>query len=387
MSQLATVDKHTVRQLRHDPNERPFIVIWEVTRACDLACVHCRAEAVPERHPLELSTDEGRRLLDDVASFGKPAPLLVLTGGDPFARPDLVDLVAHARGLGLSVALSPSVTPRLTREVLADLRAAGAKAVSLSLDGATPATHDGFRQVDGVFEATLEAAHWVHELGMRLQINSTVTSATAPELPDILTIVDRLDAFLWSLFFLVGTGRGQQLRPLDAAGTEDVLHFLVDVSRHVAVKATEAPHYRRVVAQRRAGGPPPDGALYRELRARLDALSPGLRRIDRHLRPPMDVNAGRGFVFVSHVGVVHPSGFLPVSAGSVREQPLPELYRSSPLLRALRAPDRFGGVCGLCEYREVCGGSRSRAFAATGDPLAADPSCVHRPFTSSGARP
>ena len=379
MTMPITVDVRQLRQLRHDPDQRPFIVIWEVTRACDLACIHCRAEAIPERHPLELSTDQGRRLLEQIESFGKPPPLVVLTGGDPFVRPDLPDLVAYARELGLSVALSPSVTPRLTRAVLAELRAAGAKAVSLSLDGSTAARHDGFRGVDGVFEDTLEAAGWVRELGMRLQINTTVTASTAPDLADVLAIVDDVDAFLWSVFFLVGTGRGQHLQPLDAEETEDVLHFLVDASRHVRVKATEAPHYRRVVMQRLSEGAKPTGPLYRRLCDRLEALAPALRHDDRQLRPPMNVNAGRGFVFVSHVGVVYPSGFLPLAAGSVREQPLPEIYRASGLLRSLRAADEFGGSCGACEYREVCGGSRSRAFAMTGDPAAEDPSCAYRP--------
>lgn len=373
------LDHRDIRQVRHDPDQRPFLVIWEVTRACDLACVHCRAEAMPERHPFELSTDEGRALLEQIASFGRPAPLTVLTGGDPFVRPDLPELVAYGRELGLSVALSPSVTPRLTREVLVELRAAGAKAVSLSLDGSTPSLHDGFRGVDGVFDATMDAARWVRELGMRLQLNTTVTATTVHDLTEVLRLVDRLEAFLWSLFFLVGTGRGRDLQPLGATDTEAVLHFLVDASRHVPVKTTEAPHYRRVVAQRHAGGRPPTGGLYAELAARLQGLGPELRRSDRHLRPPMDVNAGRGFVFVSHVGVVHPSGFLPLSAGSVREHPLPELYRSSPLLRSLRDPDRLGGICGRCGFREICGGSRSRAFAATGDPLAAEPTCVYRP--------
>lgn len=380
-SSTITADRGWLRPLHHDVEDRPFLVIWEVTRACDLACVHCRAEAVPDRHPAELTTTEGRRLLDQVAAFGRPAPLMVLTGGDPFVRPDLADLVAHARDIGLSVALSPSVTPRLTRAVLAELHDAGAKAVSLSLDGSTAARHDGFRGVDGVFDATMEAARWVRELGMRLQLNTTVTATTAPDLAAVLRIVDDLEAFLWSLFFLVGTGRGRHLQPLDADATEAVMHFLVDASEHVGVKATEAPHYRRVVAERGAGAAPFDHPLYHELRADLDAVAPHLRRSGRRVRAPMDVNAGRGFVFVSHIGVVNPSGFLPLSAGSVRERPLTEIYRRSPLLRSLRDAGRLGGACGRCTYRAVCGGSRSRAFALTDDPYAADPSCRFDPPT------
>lgn len=377
-----------VRNLRHDVDQQPFIVIWEVTRACDLVCQHCRADAVHERNPFELSTDEGRALLDQIARFGPPHPLVVLTGGDPFMREDLADLVAHGTARGLNVALSPSVTPRVDRDVLAELRAAGARAVSLSLDGPDAATHDGFRGVDGVFDATIEAAHVVRELGFRLQLNTTVTRSTVDGLPDVLRHVVDMDAFLWSVFFLVTTGRGQQLQPLDASQTEDVLHWLVDVSHHVAVKTTEAPHFRRVVLQRAAQAaagtaPAARGPVHARLRQGLDELRSSRTLADRVPRPPIDVNAGRGFAFVDHVGGVYPSGFLPLPSGSVRERSLVEIYREAPLFRALRRPEGFGGRCGDCEFRTVCGGSRSRAYALTGDPLAEDASCVHQPRTAS----
>lgn len=377
--------RRVVRSLRHDADEQPFIVIWEVTRACDLVCQHCRADAVRDRHPAELTTAEGRALLDDIARFGPPHPLVVLTGGDPFAREDLADLVAHGTSRGLSVALSPSVTPRLDRDALQALRAAGANAISLSLDGADAEVHDGFRGVDGVFDATLEAAGLIRELGFRLQINTTVTATTAPGLVRVLDRVLDLDAFLWSVFFLVGTGRGSDLQPLDATDTEDVLHWLADVAHHVPVKATEAPHFRRVVLQRHdAGDADPVarfglGPTYTRLRAELDDLERTRGLPTRVPRPPIDVNAGRGFVFVDHVGAVYPSGFLPLPAGSVRTAPLTAIYRESPLLRSLRQADGFGGRCGVCEFRTVCGGSRSRAYAATGDPLADDTSCNYVP--------
>jgi radical SAM protein len=347
-----------VRSLHLDVHDRPFLVIWEVTRACELACRHCRADAIRQRHPLELTTDEGRQLIDDLAALGPPRPILVLTGGDPFERDDLTQLVAHAASAGLTVALSPSVTPSLTRERLADLRAAGASAVSLSLDGATAATHDGFRGVGGVFDATLEAAATVKELGFRLQINTTVTAGNAHELPAILDHVEALEAGLWSVFFLVPTGRGEGLVPLAAEEVERVLHWLADVADRVPVKTTEAPHFRRVLLQRPAAG----------------AGGPRGRT-----RPPLDVNAGRGFVFVDHLGTVYPSGFLPVGVGNVRATPLTEIYRTAPLLRSLRDPDAFTGRCGVCEFRNVCGGSRSHAYAVSGDPLGDDPTCVHLP--------
>ena len=372
-----------VRLMHHDASERPFIVIWEVTRACQLVCTHCRADAIRTRNPFELTTDEGRRLLDDLASFGTPRPLVVLTGGDPFERPDLPELVAHGNKLGLSMALSPSVTDRLTREVLVELYDAGAKAVSLSLDGASAKTHDSFRGVDGVFDDTMDAARMVRDVGYRLQINTTVTRSTVHELPQILKTVLELGTTLWSVFFLVPTGRGKLLEPLTAAEEEEVLHWLHDVSALLAIKATEAPHYRRIAMQR-AGVDElddvfPVGPLRAQLRHDTADLLTGQEPRRRHPRAPIDVNSGRGFAFVDHVGMVYPSGFLPVAVGSVRDQRFPEIYRGSGLLQALRNPDAFGGKCGQCEFRTVCGGSRSHTYATTGDPLAEDPSCLYQP--------
>ena len=372
-----------VRQMHHDAAERPFIVIWEVTRACQLVCTHCRADAISARNPFELSTDEGRRLLDDLASFGSPRPLVVLTGGDPFERPDLAELVAHGTKVGLSMALSPSVTDRLTRPLLVDLRDAGAKAVSLSLDGACAQSHDSFRGVEGVFAATLDAARTIRDIGLRLQVNTTVTRGNILELPRILESVLDLGAALWSVFFLIPTGRGEHLEPLTATEEEEVLHWLHDVSGLVAIKTTEAPHYRRIAIQRAGVSALDDafplGPLRSALRQDTAELLSGREPRPRRPRPPIDVNAGRGFAFVDHVGVVYPSGFLPTAVGSVREQSFPDIYRGSPVLQALRNPDAFGGRCGRCEFRTVCGGSRSHAYATTGDELAEDPSCSYQP--------
>jgi len=369
--------------MRLDTEERPYIVIWEVTRACQLVCTHCRADAQHRRSPLELDTDEGRSLLDHIAAYGPPRPIVVLTGGDPLSRPDLVDLVAHGTEAGLSMALSPSVTPLLTREALSDLRAAGAKAVSLSLDGAAAATHDGFRGVPGVFDATIDAARTVRELGFRLQINTTVTAGNVHELPAILRHVLEFDATLWSVFFLVPTGRGSTVDALSATESEEVIHWLHDIAGLVPTKATEAPHYRRIAIQRArvddVDAAFPVGPLRRQLREQTNMLVGDRPPRRSGPRPPLDVNAGRGFAFVDHHGLVYPSGFLPLSAGSVREQSFSYFYRSSPLLQSLRRPDDFGGRCGRCDFREVCGGSRSHAFGVTGDPLAEDPNCAYQP--------
>ncbi len=370
---------------RHPVAERPFIVIWEATQACPLACRHCRAEARPDRDAAELTTDEAVDLMAQVAGFGRPPPLFVITGGDPFQRPDLSTLVRCGAELGLPVSVSPSGTPTLTRQALAELREAGARAVSLSVDAATAASHDGFRGVPGVYDLTMRAWRDAADLGLKVQINTTVTRDTVDDLPEIAARVRDRQALLWSVFFLVPTGRGRDLRSLDAADTEDVLHTLYDLGENVPVKTTEAHHFRRVCLQRailaRRREDPTEvlglGPLYRRMRRRLDEL--GLTDRRRARRAPTQVAGGSGFVFISHRGEVQPSGFLPVSAGNVRQRSLVDIYRTAPLFTGLRDPDRLRGRCGGCEFRRVCGGSRARAYAVTGDLYAEEPACGYQP--------
>ena len=383
---MTVTEGRAVRQLHHEPGDRPMIVIWETTRACQLVCKHCRADAQKVAHPDQLSTQQGRELLGEIAGFGSPYPIVVLTGGDPFEREDLPELVRYGASLGLHMALSPSVTPKMTPESLATFREAGVHALSLSLDAASADVHDGFRGVDGVFDDTIRAAGWARELGYRLQINSTVTRGTVDELPALLRTVRALDASLWSVFFLVPTGRGSALQPLAADEVEDVLHWLHDVSDLLAVKTTEAPHYRRVAIQRArrraAGDPEPErGPLYHRLRDAVADLLDDPDRPRRTPRPPIDVNSGRGFAFVSHTGLVYPSGFFPQHCGDVTKSSFVEIYRTNPLLVSLRHPGGYHGKCGVCEFGEVCGGSRSHAYAVTGDILGSDPTCVYLPPT------
>ncbi|SDK92153.1 TIGR04053 family radical SAM/SPASM domain-containing protein [Streptomyces indicus] len=372
-----------VRTPRHPVEERPFIVIWEATRACPLACLHCRAEAQLARDPAELDGADARRLMDQIASFGKPSPLFVITGGDPFQRADLTDLVAYGTELGLRIAVSPSGTPTLTRANLQAVQQAGAVALSLSLDGSTAARHDSFRGVPGVYDLTLDGWRTARELGLKVQINTTVSRHSLHDLADIAAVVKREGAMIWSGFILVPTGRGEQLDALSAAEVEDVLHFLYDCGAVMATKTTEGHHFRRVALQRAAmdrhGERPATGPLHATLTARATELGlfEGARRSVR--RPPMDVGSGRGFVFVSHTGEVHPSGFLPLSAGNVKNHPLPDIYRGSALFTSLRDPSLLEGKCGRCEFNTVCGGSRSRAYAMTGRTLAADPWCAYEP--------
>ncbi len=361
-----------------DSRISPFLVIWETTRACDLACRHCRASAQPDLDPLALSTEDARALLRQVRSFSEPPPLFVFTGGDPFKRPDLCELVAYATELGLHPAVSPSATPLLTRESLSRLQEAGARAISLSLDASTAEAHDAFRGVQGSFDLTLRGARLVRELGMKLQINTTVTRHNLRDLPALVEQLVPLELMTWSVFFLVPTGRAQHQDAITAEECESVMHFLVDASPFLPLKTTEGHHYKRVLIQRQRG-PAPATELYRELTSELRRRGATWQPRAAARRKPLHINSADGFVFISHHGDVFPSGFLPLSAGNVRQQNLVQLYRESPLFRALRATSDLKGRCGACEFREVCGGSRSRAYAATGDPAGEDPLCAHRP--------
>jgi radical SAM protein with 4Fe4S-binding SPASM domain len=337
----------------------PLVVIWEVTRACDLACVHCRAAAVPKRDPLELTTEEGRRLIRDLRGFGHP--VFVLTGGDPLLRPDLEDLVAAAAAERLPVALSPAGTPLLSHARLRRLRDAGLSGVSISLDGSCAAVHDAFRRVRGSFDTSLEGAAAAAALGLRLQINTTVTRHNLADLRAIAHLVSGLEAQRWTLFLLVPTGRATDDQQITAPECERVFEWLYDLSLTAPfrIKTTEGPHYRRVVLQHRGG-----------------AGAPGVSGGGRFVP---GLNDGSGFLFISAHGNLQASGFLPLTAGNVRTDSLVEVYRHHPIFTALRDPDRLGGRCGRCEFRRVCGGSRARAYAATGDPLAEDTLCEYQP--------
>ncbi|EJZ85848.1 TIGR04053 family radical SAM/SPASM domain-containing protein [Winkia sp. UMB3158] len=385
--------KHpVVRQIRHDLTKKPFIAIWEVTRACALVCKHCRAEAQPHAAPGQLSTEQGKNLLEQLAAYDKPRPLVVFTGGDCFERKDLVELVQYGTDLGLSVSISPSVTPLFTRERLQALRDAGGKAMSVSMDGATPETHDAFRGITGTFEKTVEATRRINEVGFRLQINSTLTRGNIHEAPAMLAKAIELEAFMWYVFFLVPTGRGSQLNMLSPAEREDVLHWLHDVSDRIAIKTTEAPQYRRVAfqrdeAQQKGEALPERGELYHWLSEETTRLIGAHARKPRLPRTPLAINSGSGFVFIDHVGGVYPSGFLPIHVGSVKDTPLADLYANSQVMRDLRTPSAFHGKCGVCKYNHFCGGSRSTAYALTGDPLASDPTCVYVPDGYDGPMP
>jgi radical SAM protein len=358
------------RPAQIDLARSPVVAIWEVTRACDLACRHCRACAQPVPAPGELTAPEALALVDQLAEL-EPG-VLVLTGGDPLKRPDLLAIVERAAGAGLRVALAPSVTPLLTERAIARLARAGVLRVALSLDGAVAAMHDELRGTPGSFDATLAAAAAVRVAGLSLQINTSVRRATVGSLPAIAARVRELAPDLWSVFFVVAVGRARAEDEPDARDCESAFHFLDDFARcsGIAVKTTAAPAYRRVVLEH--------------------ALQRMREHPARRARPPLPppVTDGKGFVFVAHDGTVFPSGFLPLPAGNVREHRLATIYRESPLFRALRDRARLEGKCAACRYNAICGGSRARAFAATGNPFAEDPACAYQPpgYTPRAAR-
>lgn len=341
--------------MKFDFNERPFIVIWEVTRACALACRHCRASAEKHRHPRELTTEESCRLIDQVARANPT--LFVLTGGDPILRPDLKELIAHASQRGLRVGLSPSATPEFLRADLSELKRLGVARISLSLDGATRESHDRFRGVPGTWNLTMEAVTKAALAEIPVQINTTFTRQNFDEFDDFVGLLARIRPVLWSVFQLVPTGRGKTADLLSADEMEDLFVRLYRHSLEAPydIKTTEGQHYRRVVLQQSRN-------------------SAALRA-----RAPLGINDGKGFVFISHLGDIQPSGFLPLTAGNVRTDELIDVYRDDPLFRLLREPDRLGGKCGRCEFRNICGGSRARAYATTGDYLAEEPLCSYQP--------
>ena len=367
-----------------DFGARPILVFWETTRACALRCRHCRASAMPHPLPGQLDTAEGLALIDQVAAFGRPHPVLILTGGDCLARPDLYELAAHARSRGVHVALSPSVTPSLDAGAHARMAEVGVRALSISLDGARAETHEAVRGIPGHFQATLDAIRAAVAAGFRVQVNTTAMAGNAEELPEVAALVSELGVAIWEVFFLVVTGRAGDALELTPEQCEAVCHLLYDAGGYgFVVRTVEGPFFRRVAACRRDAGEL--GPVAVAERFGLDLLYlRSAQRLRALLGPPVQPRGaqtlatrdGSGILFVAHDGDIYPAGFLPIPLGNVRERPLVDVYRDHPLLRALRAAD-FGGRCGACDFRDLCGGSRSRAFAATGDPLGEDPACAY----------
>jgi radical SAM protein len=373
-------------------DETPFLAIWEVTQSCDLACKHCRAAAQPLAHPDELTNAEGKALIDQIAEMG--VPIFVFTGGDPIKRKDVYELIRYAADKGVHVALTPSATPLLTREAIFKLKEAGLVRLGISLDGSTPEIHDTFRGLPGAYARTIQAIEWANEAGIPIQVHTTISRHNAHDLDNLCALFEKLAIVMWNVFFLVPVGRGQLDDLLSGEEFEQVFGKIYELSHRVnfQIKTTEAMHYRRYLLQHNLeerrmshasmsghGQGHPASAMT----GAAQAYEPGAPTTDAKTRTASwatrRVNDGKGFLFISHVGNVYPSGFLPIHAGNIRETPLGEIYRNSPIFKSLRDTSKLEGKCGACEYKEICGGSRARAYALTGDPLAQEPCCIYQP--------
>ena len=371
----------------HDPNKvdfnlSPFVAIWETTRACDLSCVHCRAAAQSRRSQFELSTEQGFRLIDDIARL---APrVFVLTGGDPLKREDIYDHIAYAKQAGLEPSVTPSATPLLTPEAIAKMKQHGVTRLAISLDHYRRQDHDEFRRVRGSFDLTIRAIEAARDNDIPVQINSTVSKTTAADMPKLAELLAKYpNVVMWSVFFLVPTGRAKTGDMIEAQEVEQLFGNLYSISKRVPfnVRTTEAMHYRRYVLQKMTD----TNALIDPKTGLIDASTLFMGRLGVQqqsgaiTRAPKGVNEAKGFVFVSHIGDVFPSGFLPLKAGNVKKESIVDIYRHSDLFRRLRDSNNLKGKCGECEFRELCGGSRSRAWSVSGDVFASDPICTYQP--------
>ena len=356
---------------RLDLDRDPFIVFWEVTRACALKCLHCRAKAEPKAHPLELKTDECKTVIDSLSDFDMK-PMLIMSGGDPFMRRDLFDLVEYAITRGVTVAVAPSATALVTEERLKMLVDRGVSSVSFSLDGATADTHDSFRGFAGTFDRTLKMMRFARECGLTFQINTTVSRRSVADLPVMAELMGEHGAPVWDLFFLVPTGRAALEDVLSPGEHERVFNWVLDNAHDwkFRVKTTLAQHYRRAFVLRRMQA------------GTMEQVPNEARTVIRDGWPGPTTNDGRGTMFISHLGDIYPSGFLPVRAGNVRTDRLADTYRDSEVFKSLRDVSMLKGKCGDCQFNEVCGGSRARAYGMTGDMLEADPTCAYIPATA-----
>jgi radical SAM protein len=359
----------------------PFTIAWEVTRACAYNCIHCRADAQHQRDSRELTTSEAMQVIDRFKAFGNP--ILVFTGGDPMMRPDLFELIAYATRVGLRCSLTPTATALPTAERLRQAQASGIRRIALSLDAPTAEVHDAFRQVPGSWARTRAIAQAAGSIGLATQINTTVARHNQHLLPEMVEFLQEIGAVQWSLFFLVPTGRAQVQNMISAEDHERLFHWLYDLAQRAPfdIKTTAAPMYRRVAIELSRA------AAHAAPRTNNETQSPdvtlvgaGFQYADGLNRPKKGVNDGRGFLFLSHIGDIMPSGFLPIPVANVRNADIVDVYRNHPTFKALRDPELLKGKCGRCEYRVVCGGQRGRAYAVTGDYLESDPACVYEPI-------
>lgn len=362
----------------------PRLVFWESTAGCNLRCIHCRRiEVADQLTPHDLSTDEAFALVDQLAAVG--SPVFVLSGGEPLMRPDILKIARYATDAGLPVALATNGT--LIDAALAErIKASGVKRVSISFDGADASTHDRFRALAGSFDAAVGGFRALRAVGLPVQINTTVAKHNQDQLDAVLRLAKDLDAVALHLFLLVPVGCGVEIaddQMVSAADYERILNWLYDVEQAepaLQLKATCAPHYFRVMRQRRA----------QEHRDGVRRELPASHHRQLHGHPPGQMHAatkgclaGTGVCFVSHRGEVFPCGYLPVEAGNIRRQAFGDIWQHSPLFAEMRDPDLLGGKCGVCQFKTLCSGCRARAYGMTGDYLAEEPFCAYEPASRS----
>lgn len=363
-----------------DFDRSPFVVIWETTQACDLACQHCRASAQPLRDPRELSTDEAKAMLTRIRDFGPV--IFVFSGGDAVKREDIVELVRHGSDLGLRMAITPATTPLTTKKLMLELKEAGLIRLAVSLDGSTPGIHDTFRQVEGSYEHGLRILREAQEIGLSTQVNTVVRKNNIDDMDAMCELMTTLGIVFWEVFFLVPMGRAKPEDVASAEEFEQVFNRLYDLSKTAPfdIKATAAPQYARVVVQHKHAEAEQIPLSPNAGPVQVDVMTKGVHHSERDgIGRARNVNDGDGFLFISHTGEIYPSGFLPVMAGDVRTDDIVEVYRTSPLFTRLRDRSLIKGKCGVCNYRGFCGGSRARAFAVTGDPFESEPFCSYVP--------
>ena len=335
----------------------PRVVAWESTRACNFACVHCRAEAQKSPDPRQLTTKEALGLVNQIAEFCKP--VLIISGGDPLLRQDIFEVASYASGLGLRVVMSPSGSD-MTIETFKKMRASGVRMISLSLDGSNPAVHDNFRQVPGAFNLAVKNMSLARQSGFAFRVNTTVTQHNLVDLFNIQKIAVEMGAAEWDIFMLVPTGRGKVKMEITPTQYEETIQaiYRASLTSPIPIKMTCAPQYTRIIAQNQKEKSQPNQGRAHGGRGCM---------------------AGNGFCFISHIGQVFGCGFLPVRAGDIRQQKLKQIYQHSPLFVELRNLDSLKGKCGRCGFKVMCGGCRARALSVNKDYLEEEPYCLFRP--------
>ncbi len=350
----------------------PVIVFWETTQACELKCLHCRASSIWERSPEELNTNEGKKLIEDISKFEKK-PVIVFTGGNPLIREDIYELISYAKSLGLTPALAPTVSQRLNEDSYKMLKEAGVKYISISLDGATPETHELIRGEKGHFEKTLKALKDAASYGFEVQANTTVMSLNKREVGKIFEILKNLGIKTWEVFFIVAVGRAYANLEMTPSDYEAVCNFLYDASFYeMNIRTVECPFIRRIYIERENGlNRSKENSLYQELKESLNSYKPS-KSSTLSKYGTLD---GDGVIFISYNGSVYPSGLLNIPLGNVKRDDIVMLYKENELLNKFRKRE-LNGYCGSCPFKFNCGGSRSRAYYYYKDPLSSDPACI-----------